>query len=187
MCYLGGRIKIQSRLSNEAFPILNIISRKLTESDLESMKALLLREGPNEWNYLTDESVSGQIDLIRNDKALAVVAEEVEILGFAVLIFGRACPGKLSGYQSLDEVAYINDVVVGKQLAGQGIGTKFLLKCCSIAKDNNLNAVYIERHEDNLASAGMMKKAGFELVETIYDPAKRFSGSRNTSILVKRL
>ncbi len=167
--------------------ILKITSRKLTDSDLESMKTLLFNEGPSEWNYLTEESVNEQIDLIRDGKALAVVAEDDEIFGFAVLILGQACPRKLGIYQSLDQTAYIKDVVVGKRLAGQGVGTKLLLECFSIAKDKNFEDVYIERHEENLASAGMMKKAGFELVETINDPAKRFSGSRNTSILVMRL
>ncbi|MEP1469342.1 MAG: GNAT family N-acetyltransferase [Halieaceae bacterium] len=165
---------------------MNIASRKLTEADLEQMKTLLFNEGPNEWNYLTEESVNEQLTLIREGQALAVVAEDNEIMGFAVLIFGSACPEKLSSYQSLDEIAYINDVVVSQRLSGQGVGTKLLLKCSSIAKDKNFNAVYIERHEENLASAGMMRKAGFELVETTYDPAKRFSGSRNTSILMKR-
>ena len=165
---------------------LNIISRKLTDSDLKNMKTLLFNEGPSEWNYLTEDSVNEQIDLIREGKALAVVAEDDGIFGFAVLILGHACPRKLSKYQSLDQIAYIKDVVVGKKLAGQGVGTKLLLECLSIAKDKNFDDVYIERHEENLASAGMMKKAGFELVETIYDPAKRFSGSRNTSIHVMR-
>lgn len=151
------------------------------------MKILLFNEGPSEWNYLTEESVNEQVDLIRSGKALAVIAEEDEIFGFAVLILGHACPGKLSKYQSLDQIAYIKDVVVSKKLAGQGVGTKLLLECLSIAKDRNVDDVYIERHEENLASAGMMKKAGFKLVETIYDPEKRFSGSRNTSILVARL
>lgn len=151
------------------------------------MKALLFEEGPNEWNYLTEDSVNKQIGLIRDGKALAVIAEDVEIFGFAVLIFGQACPEKLSKYQSLEQVAYVNDVVVGKKIAGQGVGTKLLQKCFSMANDKKFDSVYIERHEENLASSGMMRKAGFELVETIYDPAKRFSGSRNTSILVKRL
>ena len=92
----------------------------------------------------------------------------------------------MSKYQPLHQVAYINDVVVAKELAGQGLGTKLLLECSLIAKESHFDNVYIERHEENLASAGMMKKAGFELVETIHDPAKRFSGSRNTSILVLR-
>lgn len=165
---------------------MEIISRKVDDSDLKSMKTLLFSEGPNEWNYLTEESVDQQIALIRTGKALAVLAEADEILGFAVLILGDACPEKLNKYQRLDQVAYINDVVVASKLAGQGVGTKLLLECASVAKASHFEDIYIERHEENLASAGMMRKAGFELVETIYDPAKRSCGSRNTSILVLR-
>ena len=166
---------------------MKILSRKLSDADMKHMKNLLFNEGHSEWNYLTEDSVNEQIVLIRDGKALAVVAEDEEIFGFAVLILGQACPEKLRKYQSLDQIAYIKDVVVGKELAGQGVGTKLLLECFSIARDKKFDDVYIERHEENLASAAMMRKAGFELVETIYDPAKRFSGSRNTSILVMRL
>ena len=200
--------------------MVKISSRKqLTESEREHMKTLLLKEGPNEWNYLTEESVTTQFDYIQNGNALVVIAEDdnddnndndndkSKIVGFAVLILGAACPAKLSKYHQAsllnnnnNNVAYINDVVVAKKMAGQGVGTRLLLECVSIVIDassttrggeseNNHGtaAVYIERHEENAASAGMMRNAGFELVETIFDPAKRRSGSRKTSILVKRL
>lgn len=180
--------------------MMKISSRKqLTESEREHMKTLLFKEGPNEWNFLTEESVTTQFDFIQNGKALAVVAEDDDksmIVGFAVLILGEVCPAKLSKYEAslANNVAYINDVVVAKKVAGQGVGTRLLLECVSVHASNTRGkcnngkaAVYIERHEENEASAGMMRKAGFELVETISDPDKRFSGSRNTSILVKRL
>ena len=145
---------------------MKITNRKLTDPDLQSMKTLLFDEGPNEWNYLTEDSVNTQMDLIRDGRATAVIAEDAEILGFAVLIFGHACPEKLSKYHSLKQVAYINDVVVSKKLAGQGVGTKLLKECFSIASDNGFDSIYIERHEGNLASSGMMKNAGF--VEVVH-------------------
>lgn len=49
---------------------------------------------------------------------------------------------------------------------------------------NGGHEIYIERHEENLASAGMMYKLGFDIVETFYDPEKRDHGSRNTAIMV---
>jgi hypothetical protein len=54
-----------------------------------------------------------------------------------------------------------------------------------LSGDAQCEKVYIERHEENLASAGMMRKASFKLVGTFYDPQKRTAGSRNTSVLVK--
>jgi len=58
--------------------------------------------------------VDEKIDLIRDGKALAVIAEDDEMFRFAVLMLGHACPRKLRKYQSLDQIAYIKDVVVGK-------------------------------------------------------------------------
>lgn len=164
---------------------MRVHSRPLNDADLAAMRELLFSDGPNEWNYLTEESVDIQIDLIKKGKATAVIVEDENILGFAVLIFGDGCPEKLRKYAKLEQVAYINDVVVSRSLAGKGYGTKLLLESIALAKINRYSSVYIERHEENVASTGMMKNAGFELVETCHDPSKRFTGSRNTSVLVK--
>ncbi len=164
---------------------MRIHSRQLGESDLKKMKALLLEEGPNDWNFLSEESIDSQFQLIRDGSALAVLAENDEVLGFAVLISGEFCPSKIGKYATLSSIDYIGDVVVNKSHSGKGIGNKLLNECVAIARDRNSAAVYIERHEENLASAGMMEKAGFEMVETYYDPTKRFVGSKNTSVLKK--
>ena len=88
--------------------VVTITSRRqLTESECDHMKALIFKEGPNEWNYLTEESVNEQMDLIDEEKALAVMARDEEqeindstthtnIVGFAVLILGQACPARLT-------------------------------------------------------------------------------------------
>lgn len=164
---------------------MNVHSRQLNDADFEQMKKILLRDGPNEWNYITEESISQQFQLIQEGKALAVLAEEQEITGFAILIFKTACPTKLEKYSSLSTMAYINDVVVNANYNGKGIGSALLQKAIELAGDAQCEKVYIERHEENLASAGMMRKASFKLVDTFYDPQKRTAGSRNTSVLVK--
>jgi GNAT superfamily N-acetyltransferase len=166
---------------------MRVHTRQLTDTDLASMRELLFADGPNEWNYLTEESVDLQMDLIRQGKARAVIAENGRILGFAVLIFGYGCPDKLKKYADLSKIAYINDVVVSRELAGKGYGTKLLAASLALAKSESYDSVYIERHEENLASAGMMRKAGFELSETYHDPKKRSTGTQNTSIMVKHL
>lgn len=158
-------------------------SRDLDEYDFSQMKKLLLRDGPNQWNYITEESVENQFQLIRDEKAIAVLAEESEISGFAVLLIHDSCPSKLEKYTNLEQIAYIKDVVVSNKHGGKGIGSKLLQECLSIASLMGCHEVFIERHEENLASAGMMRKAGFDLVETYYDPEKRDIGSRNTTIM----
>ena len=164
---------------------MKVDSRKLEESDYADMRALLSKEGPNEWNYITDQSIDNQFSLIEKGKAVAVLAEENEIVGFSVLIFRESCPKKLKKYVALSQIAYINDVVVSQAQGGKGLGCRLLLEAVSLAGEEGCNQVYIERHEENAASAGMMQKAGFDEVETFYDPDKRSSGSRNTTVLCK--
>lgn len=166
---------------------MKIHSRALTESDLNEMKTLLLKDGPNDWNFLSEESIEHQFQLIKEENALAVLAEDNEIVGFAVLIFREYCPSTLEKYTNLSSIDYINDVVVSKNHSGKGIGNRLLNECLAIAKKRHSTAVYIQRHEENLASAGMMQKAGFEMVDTYYDPTKRFVGSKNTSVLKKHI
>ena len=104
-------------------------------------------------------------------------------MGFAVLIMKEACPSKLSKYSALANIAYIGDVVVASSQSGKGLGTQLLEEAIKIAGIEKCGYVYIERHEENAASAGMMRKAGFELVDTFHDPDKRTAGSRRTSVL----
>ena len=162
---------------------MKIHSRKLIETDFQAMRELLIKEGSNEWNYITDESIWHQFQLINQGEALPVLAEDTSIVGFAVLIIKEACPDKLSKYAALPDIAYINDVVVASNQSGNGLGSRLLKESINIARNEKCSQVYIERHEENLASAGMMRKAGFELVETFYDPNKRTAGSRKTSVL----
>lgn len=162
---------------------MKIHSRPLDKADFKAMRALLLRDGSNEWNYITSESINSQLQLIDEKKALAVLAEDNEIVGFAILIFREACPSMLRQYCDISSTAYINDVVVSLNQSGRGVGSKLLLEAIDLAQRENCNKVYIERHEENRASAGMMRKAGFEIVETFYDPEKRTAGSRKTSVL----
>ncbi|MFQ3237027.1 MAG: ribosomal protein S18 acetylase RimI-like enzyme [Paraglaciecola sp.] len=164
---------------------MKIHSRPLNESDFLQMRKVLLREGPNEWNYITDESIEQQFQLIRDAKARAILAEDDEISGFAILIFKEACPSHLTQYSALSSMAYINDVVVSMAHSGKGIGSALLNMAIECAQKEQCEKVYIERHEENLASAGMMRKAGFHVINTVYDPNKRTTGSRKTSLLVK--
>ncbi|MFT6920716.1 MAG: ribosomal protein S18 acetylase RimI-like enzyme [Cognaticolwellia sp.] len=163
---------------------MKVHSRPLNVADFEEMRKILLQDGLNEWNYITDESIDLQFQLIRDGKACAILAEETEITGFAILIFKQACPAELSQYATLSTIAYINDVVVNMNYSGKGIGSTLLKKAIELAQKEQCEKVYIERHEENLASAGMMRKASFKIVDTFYDPNKRTTGSRNTSLLV---
>nr|WP_297348800.1 GNAT family N-acetyltransferase [uncultured Glaciecola sp.] len=163
---------------------MKVHSRPLNVADFEQMRKILFRDGLNEWNYITDESIDLQFQLIRDGKAIAILAEASEITGLAILIFKDACPSNLRQYSTLSTMAYINDVVVNMNYSGKGIGSTLLQKAIELAQKEQCEHVYIERHEENLASVGMMRKASFKIVDTFYDPNKRTTGSRNTSLLV---
>jgi len=78
---------------------------------------------------------------------------------------------------------FVGDVVVSSLHSGKGIATHLLMECLSEAQNKSANNVLIERHEENLASAGMMRKAGFSIVDTFLDPKKRATGSQNSVVL----
>ena len=139
---------------------MKISSRKLNETDFQAMKELLLTEGQNEWNYITDASIAHQFQLLKQGMAIAVLAEDTSIVGFAVLIIKEACPATLSKYAALSDIAYINDVVVAASQSGKGLGSQLLKESIKLAGNEKCSHVYIQRHEENLASAGMMRKAG---------------------------
>ncbi|MDK2595366.1 GNAT family N-acetyltransferase [Pseudoalteromonas obscura] len=158
--------------------------RKANLSELPNLKTLLWKHGPNEWNYLTPAGVDDEFALIECARADAVVALEAdEIVGMAVLIDGTSSPDYLNKYANLEHMSFIGDVVVSAEHSGKGIATQLLNHCLDLAKNKGAKSVLIERHEENLASAGMMKKAGFSIVDTFHDPQKRSAGSQNSVIL----
>lgn len=158
--------------------------RNALVEEIDKLKKLLWKYGPNEWNYLTKEGVDDEFLLMQNASASAVVATyENEIIGFSVLIDGDKSPEYLSKYGSVDDMCFIGDVVVSSNHSGKGVATQLLIKCLDEAKQKKYKTVLVERHEENLASAGMMKKAGFSIIDVFYDPDKREKGSKNSVIL----
>ncbi|ESP90835.1 GNAT family N-acetyltransferase [Pseudoalteromonas luteoviolacea] len=161
-----------------------ITYRKAKLSELSNLKSLLWKHGPNEWNCLTPDGVDDEFALVECASAEAMVALEAdEVVGMAVLIDGTSSPDYLTKYADLEHISFIGDVVVSAEHNGKGIATQLLNHCIELAKDKGAKAVFIERHEENLASAGMMKKAGFLVVDTFHDPQKRSAGSQNSVIL----
>ncbi|AZZ96168.1 GNAT family N-acetyltransferase [Pseudoalteromonas sp. R3] len=157
-----------------------------TEAD--NLKKLLWQHGQNEWNYLTEAGVNAEFELLERGAASAMVAvQDDEIVGFAVLIDGAHSPDYLDKYTSHRAMHFIGDVVVASQHSGKGVATTLLQACIAQAKQAGSEVVLIERHEENLASAGMMRKAGFHIVDTFFDPDKRSAGSQKSCILSKAL
>jgi len=55
--------------------------------------------------------------------------------------------------------------VVDRQFAGQGVGSRLTEMCKQALRAAGITRIYVERHAENLASAGAMRKAGFVEVE----------------------
>lgn len=162
--------------------------RKAQLNELEELKALLWKYGPNEWNYLTQEGVDSEFNLVKQGHAEVIVATvERELVGLAVLIDGSVSPDYLQKYCTMDSMLFIGDVVVSSLHSGKGIATNLLKYCLEVAKNKGAVTVLIERHEENLGSAGMMRKAGFTILDTFLDAEKRSAGSQKTSILEFKL
>jgi L-amino acid N-acyltransferase YncA len=107
----------------------------------------------------------------------------IYLLTFLALIGRLVGPRYLEKYSLLEQIKFVGDVVVSSHHTGKGIATKLLKECILEAKVHHARKVLIERHEENLASVGMMRKAGFEIVDTFYDPEKRSAGSQKSVIL----
>ena len=77
-------------------------------------------------------------------------------------------------------IGYIGDVVVDGAFTGQGVGTRLLEECISKLVQRGVHLIYIDCHEENRASRGMMRKAGFTEVVTYLDIERRTCGSKKT-------
>ncbi|MDP1938344.1 MAG: hypothetical protein Q8K91_14150, partial [Hylemonella sp.] len=62
------------------------------------------------------------------------------------------------------------------------LGTTLLEKVIDRLTVTGACEVYIDRHEENAASAGMMRKTGFVEIDTFAEPVRRPHGSRRTTV-----
>ncbi|GCA62115.1 hypothetical protein KIPB_001329 [Kipferlia bialata] len=157
---------------------------KASCEDVPLLRAFILDHGESEYNSLPPDAVDSELSLLSTGHADALCVYEGQgLLGFALLVRGEACPDCLAQYDDLKGMCYAAEVVVSRQCTGRGLGTRLLSLCVEEARDKGYRSVYIWRHEDNAPSAGMMRKAGFRMVDTVYDPHTRKTGSRRTTIM----
>ncbi len=162
----------------------NMKLRLADSNDIEPMRELIFTHGPNEWNYLPKDGITRELENVRSGAAEAVVVEvEGGLVGLAVFYCGFVrFPDLVARGTEPSNVGYIEDVVVSREHAGEGLGSKMLERAAREFGKRNVEEVYIDCHEENLASLGMMRKAGFERIAVFYDPERRFSGSRKTCV-----
>jgi ribosomal protein S18 acetylase RimI-like enzyme len=141
--------------------------RDAASADIAAIRALIFTHGANEWNHLPEASVTAHLDAIATGATLGIVSEE---------------NGALKGFCTYRPDGFICEAAVHRASAGKGLGTRLLLAAAARLFALGVEEVRADRHEENAASAGMMRKAGFEVISVYDDPGRRPTGSRRTAL-----
>lgn len=161
----------------------HVVIKSAQISDVPAMLVFIFEHGVNQWNYLHQQSVSAHladIEIARTQALLATI--DGELTGFTTFMPSTG----LAHYQTLGHRGsthgYICEVVVHRERARRGVGTTLLRAATVQLAAQGFKEIYIERHEENLASAGMMRKAGFFEIAVFKDTKRRVAGSQRTSV-----
>ena len=151
--------------------------------DIPALIDLILTQGPNPWNWLPADDVARHVAQIATGEVGAVVAWAGDAAQGVVTFcqtqhFARYQPAARTAQLQ----GYVCEAVVHRDAVGQGLGARLLQAAIEALKGQGLHAVYIDRHEENAASAGMMRKAGFTVIDTFDEPEKRPHGSGRTTV-----
>jgi ribosomal protein S18 acetylase RimI-like enzyme len=144
----------------------------------------LIREhGPNPWNHLPEDGLDAHLAAMRRGRTQAVLAlDGGRIVAVATFEPSDAFhryqpPGREIAWQG-----HIGEVVVHRDHRAQGLGSRLLEAAVARLQAMGLCEIYVERHEQNQGSAGMMRKAGFVVVDVYPDPQRRQTGSGRTAV-----
>lgn len=151
--------------------------------DLPALHQLIFDHGANIWNYLPEVGIREHLQDIAQGRAHGVLALDQEQLIGAVTFglstdFDRYLPEQARGTPQ----GYVSEAVVRRDRTGQGWGTRLLRQALVELGKLGAEVVLIDRHEENLASAGMMRAAGFVEMDTYADPRRRPNGSGRTTV-----
>jgi ribosomal protein S18 acetylase RimI-like enzyme len=158
--------------------------RLATTDRLDELRGFLFEHGTNPWNYLPVDGVDNEFKLIRALKASALAAHcDQQLIGFAIFYHPDALPDPFLKYANDRHAIYIAEAVVHREFNGRGIGSELLKQIIAIAPSYGAQTVLLDRHAENAASAGMMRKAGFKALATFLDRPRRNHGNCSTTVL----
>ncbi len=151
--------------------------------DVPALATLILTHGPNAWNWLPAEGVQSHLLDIAAGHAHAVLAwHDQQLVGAATYCLTHDFRRHQASDRADAEHGYVCEVVVAPEYAGRGLGSQLLREVSASLAALGVCEIYIDRHEENAASAGMMRKAGFQEIETFAEPARRPHGSGRTTV-----
>lgn len=155
---------------------------------ITALHSLIFEDGANIWNYLPEDGIREHLDDIAQGRAHGVLALKAGQLMGAVTFglstdFGHYLPEQARDASQ----GYVSEAVVRRDIVGRGWGTRLLRQALDELSKLGADVVFIDRHEENLASAGMMRAAGFVEIETYPDPRRRPHGSGRTTVCWKVL
>ncbi len=156
--------------------------RLAVADDIPALIAFLYEHGVNQWNHLPEGPIRAHLGKIATGAAHAVLVEDAgQLLGFVSFDLGT----DMARYQPDDRKAalcgIIHEAVVHRDQAGRGLGSQLLSAAVERLAELGYREVYVGRHDENAASAGMMRKAGFDVID-VYDDPRRTCGNRKTAI-----
>lgn len=164
-----------------------IHSRAARAEDIEALCALLLGHGPNPWNHLPEAEVRSHLAAIADGATRAVLAEEQgRLRGFVSYRLTRDFARHQPAGRTEQLHGYVCEAVVHRDCVGRGLGGRLLEAAVAELWRLGVDDIYIDRHEENAASAGMMRKAGFAELLTYADPARRPNGSGRSTLCCLR-
>ena len=162
--------------------------RNAEAHELEALKNFLITHGANQWNYLPEDGIDEQFQRLYKGTDHCIVAMgDGRPVGIAVYSQPGDIPTLFEPYVAKNPAVYVAEVTVHGEWGGHGIGSTLLNHIAVTSKASGANELILERHEQNLASAGMMRKAGFVEIDCFLDLERRETGSRKTTILSRNL
>ena len=161
-----------------------ITYRNALTKEHRSLTAFLLDHGANPWNHLPEDGIRESLAAVAQGNGEVLLAcDSSTIVGLCIFFYPSALPQKYQQYAKSQPSIYVSEVTVHRDYAGQGIGFELLRQTIAAAEALGAMLVLIDRHEENLASAGMMRKAGFAELRTFVDLERRNYGSRKTTVM----
>ena len=150
---------------------------------LATLQAFILEHGANAWNWLPQDGIAEHMQDIAAGLAQGLLALDGAELVAAVTYCSTRKFARYQGEERKDVPhGYICEAVVRRDQAGRGLGTQLLAAVVADLHGQGLQEIYIDRHEENAASAGMMRKTGFVEIDTFAEPARRPHGSGRTTV-----